>query len=224
MPGLYCIIKDLKELIQHIKLRFEQPLPGRAAQYKMAHSVRQSPRSAPENARIACVLALLYPIEEAWHLVLIQRISNNNPNDRHKGQISFPGGQLEPDDPTLADGALREAKEEVGVDPAKVELLGQLTELYIPVSNFKVYPFAGVTYERPNFRPQLSEVHEILEIPLSDLINPDNQQLTNIRIDEHITLKRVPYYNVADKIVWGATAMMLSEFLEMVDVGINSPG
>ena len=193
----------------------KQPLPGRLAQFKMSHVVRRKEQIIPENARIACTLVLLYPKKEEWHLVLIQRTSHN-PNDRHGGQISFPGGQQEENDASLSATAIREAQEEIGADPSKITLLGGLTDLYIPVSNFKVYPFVAYTNERPNFELQESEVQAIIEVPLSVLQDEKTRQLTNIKISERITLKEVPYFNVGGKVVWGATAMMLSEFLEAI--------
>ena len=203
------------KLIQKIKEALAQPLPGRNVQLKMAHANRHIAQATPEDARVACVLALLYPKDKEWHTVLILRRSNNE-NDRHKGQVSFPGGQLEDSDPSLEAGALREAEEEVGVLADQVEILGRLTELYIPVSNFLVHPFVGYTTSLPDFKPQLSEVKEILEIPLAKLTDPNTVSQTDIKIGKNITLKRVPFFNLNNKVVWGATAMMLNEFLEVV--------
>jgi 8-oxo-dGTP pyrophosphatase MutT (NUDIX family) len=128
---------------------------------------------------------------------------------------------VEEDDETLAAAALREAQEEVNIDPNKVKLLGQLSDLYIPVSNFLVYPFVGFTKERPDFNPQLSEVKEILEVPLVDFLNKDNTKMTDIKINKHITLKEVPYYDIRQKVIWGATAMMLSELLTVIKRAIK---
>ncbi|MEL6924736.1 MAG: CoA pyrophosphatase [Bacteroidota bacterium] len=206
----------MQELVQQLTQQLQQELPGREAQYKMAHGIRHNYREVPDDARQACVLALLYPIDGVEHIVLIQRVSNDNPNDRHRGQISFPGGKLEESDSSLEAGALREAQEEVNADPEKIQLIGKLTELYIPVSNFLVHPFVGYSSERPDFQPQLSEVADILEVPLRDLLNPDNLSMRDIRIDKHITLKRVPYFDIQNQVIWGATAMMLSELLTLL--------
>ncbi|MEL6862853.1 MAG: CoA pyrophosphatase, partial [Bacteroidota bacterium] len=137
--------------------------------------------------------------------------------DRHSGQVSFPGGRYEPEDKSLASGAIREAQEEVGINPSDIQLLGRLTELYIPVSNFLVHPFVGFVNHRPSFIPQESEVAEILEVPLSHLLDPMNTRTTKIHLPQNVILSDVPYYHVAQKVVWGATAMMLSEFLEVVE-------
>lgn len=209
------------KLIQNIKERLSLPLPGSSVQLKMAHDIRYISRPTPEDARVACVLALLYPKQGEWHTVLILRKSSNK-NDRHKGQVSFPGGQLEASDASLEAGALREAEEEVGVKINQVEILGRLTELYIPVSNFLVHPFVGFTTSLPDFKPQLSEVQEILQIPLAKLTDPNSVAQTDIKIAQNLTLKRVPYFNLNNKVVWGATAMMLNEFLEVIRSSENN--
>ena len=202
-------------LIDKIKQRFQQPLPGRPAQHKMAHAVRQQYPPPPADARIACVLPLLYPKANNWHIVLIERMSNN-PRDQHKGQISFPGGKLEPTDESLRAGALREAEEEVGIKAGDVEILGQMTDLYIPVSNFLVYPFVGKLSYTPEFIPQLSEVKSILEIPIAYLNDEDRIKKTDMKLTRQLTLRNVPYYDFENQVVWGATAMMLSELSEIV--------
>lgn len=202
-------------MINLIEKRLRQELPGRPAQYKMAHAVRTNYPPPPPDARIACVMALLYPKADDWHLVLIERMSNN-PNDRHGGQISFPGGSMDKTDHSLVDCALRETHEEIGVPENKIKVLGQLTDLYIPVSNFQVHPFVGALDYTPQFIPQPSEVKSILEAPLKQFQNPDTIQKTDLRLSGNIILKNVPYYNINKHVVWGATAMMLSEFLEVL--------
>jgi 8-oxo-dGTP pyrophosphatase MutT (NUDIX family) len=202
-------------MIENIKRQLTKPLPGRPAQYKMAHAVRVNYPPPPPDARVACVLSLLYPKNDEWHIVLIERMSTHE-NDRHSGQISFPGGGLETSDATLAAGALREANEEVGVISDDIELLGQLTDMYIPVSNFLVHPFVGMLNYTPKFIPQPSEVKSILEIPLKLLQDPNTIRSTHLKLSKQITLKNVPYYHIQNHIIWGATAMMLSEFLEVI--------
>lgn len=205
----------MKNLIPHLQSKLADPLPGPEAQYRMAHAVRGTFPNNSESARIACVLLALYPKAGDWHMVLIQRVSSN-PNDRHGGQISFPGGGYEEQDANLEAGALREAHEEVGIIPQDVQVLGRLTELFIPVSNFMVHPFIGHLDYAPNFVPQISEVQKIIEVPLATLRNPTTRQITQIRISEKVTLKNVPYFDVQGHVVWGATAMMLNEFLDLL--------
>ncbi len=205
----------MDDFIQTLADRLQQPLPGQDAQFKMAHAARRTAVSTPPDARQAGVLALFYPKDKEWHLVFIERDSSN-PNDRHGGQISFPGGKYEVGDETPANTALREAQEEIGVDPAKIEILGALTNLYIPVSNFQANPFVGFTSETPNFVPQEREVRSILEVPFSLLQQPDIIQYIDLQLAQNMTLREVPHFNLFGKVVWGATAMMLSELLEVI--------
>jgi 8-oxo-dGTP pyrophosphatase MutT (NUDIX family) len=203
--------------IEKVKSRFIHPLPGRAAQTKMAPPIARE-FTPDSDARIACVLALLYPKNDDWSIVLIERMSSKNKNDRHSGQISFPGGGYEDSDNSLAKTALREAEEEIGVFSKDISIIGQLSDMYIPVSNFLVHPFVAYMDYPPNFIPQPSEVKDILEIPIPKLLDPSTIQFTDLKISEGFTLNKVPYYSLNGHIVWGATAMMLSEFLEVVDV------
>lgn len=197
--------------LQH---QLSQPLPGPTAQIKMASGTRKKFPTIPANAKEACVLCLLYLKNNEWHIVLTQRVSTNT-NDRHSGQMSFPGGKYEPTDSTYENGALRETEEEVGIAADDITILGKLTPLYIPVSNFYVHPFVGVLDYVPAFTPEVQEVQEIVETPLSLLLEDSTRQITDLTIRGY-AIKEVPYFNVYGKVVWGATAMMLSEFVEIV--------
>jgi len=206
--------------INVLKEKFKQPLPGHVAQNKMSHATRKVYKKPLENARVACVLALFYPknkIEggKEWSIVFIERQSSN-PNDRHRGQISFPGGKLEEEDENLAQGALREAEEEVGVKAKEIEIISALTELYIPVSNFLVYPFVGYLNYEPVFIPQVSEVKSIIEVPISHLQNSANRKLRDMQASPNLLIKGVPYFDVKGKVIWGATAMILSELMDVL--------
>lgn len=207
------------DFIQRLETRLQQPLPGEAAQFRMAHPQRRGSFPPPPHATASAVLALFFPKNEEWHLVFIERESSNA-NDKHKGQISFPGGRFDDTDIVLDRTALREAEEEVGVDPSTVRLLGQLTELYIPISNFKVNPYVGMVDYHPQFKPQVSEVKSILEIPFQHFQNPKNEGITTVTVGNNLVMKDIPYFDVEGKTLWGATAMMLSELLEIVG---NSP-
>lgn len=206
--------------LQH---QLSQPLPGPTAQIKMASGTRRKFPTIPANAKEACVLCLLYLKNNEWHIVLTQRVSTNT-NDRHSGQMSFPGGKYEPTDSTYENGALRETEEEVGIAADDITILGKLTPLYIPVSNFYVHPFVGVLDYVPAFTPEVQEVQEIVETPLSLLLEDSTRQITDLTIRGY-AIKEVPYFNVYGKVVWGATAMMLSEFVDIIKeskVVINS--
>ncbi|MEO1262084.1 MAG: CoA pyrophosphatase [Bacteroidota bacterium] len=200
--------------IQNLKERLALPLPGRDAQLKMAHVTRRQYVTAPDNARQAAVMAILFPKNNEWHVVLIER--NANDRDHHGGQISFPGGKAEPEDASMLHTALRETEEEVGIAQQNINVLGGLSELYIPVSNFQVHPFIGFIDHQPTYAIQEEEVHEVIEVPLSLFQNPAIIKVRDVRINQHLSLKNVPYFDVAGKVLWGATAMMMSELMTVI--------
>ena len=180
----------------------------------MARAFRPTVIPPPGSASLAGVLALLFPKNKEWQLALIERVVTHA-GDRHSGQISFPGGKYEAGDGILMNTALREAHEEVGIAPKEVNMLGALTELYIPVSNFLVHPYVGWMAYTPVFQPQWSEVQSVLEVPFRLLEDPGTLKTTDLHLPNNLTFKDVPYFSVSDKIVWGATAMILSELLEV---------
>ena len=148
-------------LIQYLEARFSQPLPGEVAQYKMAPPGRYSSLPAPSAYKEACVLALLFPKNGSWHMSFIHRTSHH-PNDKHAGQISFPGGRMCELDDTYESCALRETHEEIGVAADQISVLGRLSPLYIPVSQFLVHPFVGFSPKHPDFQLQKEEVHAVV--------------------------------------------------------------
>ncbi|MFT6148189.1 MAG: 8-oxo-dGTP pyrophosphatase MutT (NUDIX family), partial [Saprospiraceae bacterium] len=142
-------MKFITALKEHLE---SNDLPGRVAQHDMAHGARKTwlnHYKRPENAKVAATLTLLYPKQNQWHVALMERVSHAK--DKHGGQVSFPGGKAEKSDVDLKYTALREAEEELGIPKSEVNILGQMTELYIPVSNFLVYPFIGFTKKAPDF-------------------------------------------------------------------------
>ena len=195
-------------------------LPGfdvEAAQNKMLPRPRGT--RLPESnglTRQGGVLVILYLLDGQNHLVLTRR---RDDLQSHAGQISFPGGQRE-DGESLRATAIREAQEEVGIKPTNLSILGRLECLYIPPTDYEVYPFVAWHTGRPQFTAQVEEVAEILEVPLGHLLDPDNhfEELWEIRGYQ----VQVPYYLVGPHKVWGATAMILSEFLERLK-SLNSP-
>lgn len=198
-----------------LQQKLAQPLPGSFAQFKMAHVGRSKAPAIPGHAKQAGVLALFYPKAGDWHLVFIER-NTSNTRDRHKGQISFPGGKYEDTDLDLAYTALRETAEEVGVNRENVSILGKLTHLYIPVSNFLVHPFVGITNSRPHFVPQAKEVKDIIEVPYHWFFIPEVTTIGSLQLSTQLVLPRVPQFNIAGRIIWGATAMILSELKEII--------
>ncbi len=179
------------------------------AQRKMAPLARpiKRPDSREGQPRLAATLLLLYPVNEQLHFVLTRRPDTFT---NHPGQISLPGGRHEERE-TFEQTALRETYEEIGVNISDIEILGALTELYIPPSDFQVYPFVGYTPHRPmQWKFDLSEVAEVIECPLEILLDDSlkHRGLTEIRG----TTFEICWYQVGPHRVWGATAIMLSEF------------
>ena len=169
-------------------------------------------RVKKENAKQAGVMALFYPQEDdRTHLLLIQR--NRYPGV-HSGQIGFPGGQREPGDSDLLDTALRESCEEVGAVRDHIDVVKSLSELYIPPSNFEVFPFIGLYKKEQPFIRQASEVEALLEVPLTDLLDDSNLTTQSLSTSYASNIE-VPAFLFQGHIVWGATAMMLNEIREM---------
>ena len=136
--------------------------------------------------------------------------------DKHAGQVGFPGGKREESDPDLMYTALREAEEEIAIDLSGIDVLGPLSPLYITVSKFLVHPFLAYSWKTPQLMRQESEVEEILEIPLASFLQPDSRKETRINLTSGIILNHVPSFQVNGQVIWGATAMMLSEFLDIL--------
>jgi 8-oxo-dGTP pyrophosphatase MutT (NUDIX family) len=199
--------------IQKIQAALQAALPGQEAQFKMAHTFRKEASSiVPTNAKEAAVMLLLFLKNNAWHTVLIQRSAAEN--DQHSGQVSFPGGKKEVSDISHDYCAKRETFEEVGVPSDLIQILGKLTPLYIPVSNFHVFPFVGFVEKEPVWSKQMSEVSEIIQVPITHFLLEENKGTTTVN-GKGFSLENTPYFNVNGKVVWGATAMILSEFCEI---------
>ena len=192
-------------------------LPGEAIQFKMAPVERlkelKEQARLKQNARKAGVMALFYPSKaNETHLILILRKTYKGV---HSAQVGFPGGKVEKEDNSIEEAALRETEEEVGVPRKVITVLKQLTEIYIPPSNFFVQPFLGVTGNTPTFIPQDEEVEALIEVPLS-LFMDDSTLITKKITTSYATNIDVPAFLLNDHVVWGATAMMLSEVRELL--------
>lgn len=205
----------LIEQLQQKLLR--EPLPGQSAHFKMAHAVRKvEPVPESETTREAAVLMTLFEKEPGdWHLIFIRRASSH-PQDKHAGQVGFPGGKREATDPDLMYTALRESEEEIALDLSGIDVLGPLSPLYITVSKFLVHPYLAYSWKTPLLTRQEAEVEEILEIPLSHFFDPASRKETRINLTSGIILNHVPSFQVGGQVIWGATAMILNEFLEIM--------
>ncbi len=189
-------------------------LPGEDAQYKLAPKQRIRPKIdwiQAQNPRRASVLICLFPNEfNILHLVLTKR----HPYEGvHSAQVSFPGGSAEPEDLSPTHTAIREFYEEVGVEVKFHQILRDLTPLYIPPSNFLVNPFLAYLSQKPTWKIDPHEVAFTMEVPLSELLSAEiNQVEINVRGE----MLRTPAFVFQNEVVWGATAMMLSELRELI--------
>jgi 8-oxo-dGTP pyrophosphatase MutT (NUDIX family) len=208
-------------LFEQLKKRLSQTLPGVAAQEKMASSIRTALRlkaDPDELTRKSAVLLLFYPEADQIFLPMIVRPVYTGV---HSGQVAFPGGRMEDTDRDLPDTALREAHEEIGIPPATVEVLGLLSPLFIPASNYIVYPVVGAIDVRPDFNTDPREVAQLLEIPLNDLLDATRIGTKEIVVRDNITIQ-APFYDLQGQMVWGASAMILSELLVVLEeIGVK---
>lgn len=203
------------QFISAVAEALDQPLPGKEAQMRMAsmRRIQEIMHSVmPAKPRPSGVLLFLYPMDNEPYIVFIRRPEYGGV---HSGQISFPGGKQEPHDMDLSNTAMRESHEEVGIIPGKVRILGKLSDLYIPPSKFLVSPFLGYSTERPEFKRDPSEVDEVIEIKLSDLFRDQSVHVVKITTGLGVQIK-TPAYVVDGTVIWGATAMILSEFREVI--------
>jgi len=191
-------------------------LPGLDVQLNMAPVLRKHEIRGVGEGRdpvISSVLILLYPdANNEINTVMMQRPTYDGV---HSGQISFPGGRYEETDESLAHTAIRETHEEIGISSHKIEIINRLTDLYIPPSNYIVSPFIGLLKETPVFKPDEKEVERLLTIPLQSFLGEDSIQQVPIRLSNGQTF-HTPCYLVNGDVIWGATAMIMAEFIAIV--------
>lgn len=206
----------IKDALQILEEKFSAPMPGFKAQMRMTPHPRPGNRlyfEVEDSSIKAGVLLLFYPYQDKLYLVFTRRTENV---DFHKGQISLPGGRQEPEE-SLEQTALREAQEELKIDPDSVRILGRLTPLFIPPSNYCIYPIASFSEKRPDFQPAAQEVAEVLEIPVEHLLEPENTHMETWMIRGAEV--KVPFYLFRGHKIWGATAMVLAELVELLKRG-----
>ena len=158
----------------------------------------------------AAVLILLYPIEDKWHFFLTKRTDNV---EHHKGQISLPGGMLEKGE-SHKEAAIRETFEELGVQSRDINIIGPLTPLYIPISNFKIFPFVGWLKSAPKLNIQSKEVSKVFSPSIYSLTDPKTKKIKDSILQGQKV--QIPFFNLKNEVVWGATSMILSEFKKIL--------
>lgn len=201
--------------ITDLKNRLNNELPGDLAHQKMMSYNRPLASEVKRNKayRESAVLILFYPINEIPHVVFILRQSYDGV---HSAQVGFPGGKKEETDRDLVQTALREANEELKILDKEVFIIGELSELYVPPSNFLISPFIGYTNTRPSFVKDEYEVAEIIEVPIHDILGNEYLTTTTISLPNGAKLK-VPCFQFNNRIVWGATAMIVQELIDLLD-------
>lgn len=206
---------EFDRLISILERKLKDPLPGKAAHLKMSPQPvdqRRFEAVLPANIRNSGVLVLFYPDGKGSFFPLIKRPEYPG---FHSGQMAFPGGKMEETDENVIQTALREAEEEVGIDRRQVRVLGKLSDLYIPTSNFLVSPVLGFVEHRPEFVADSNEVSRIVQTDLDSLLSPAIRKQTVLEIGGNITLN-TPYFEIDGEVVWGATAMILGELIEVL--------
>ena len=203
----------MNSFIEALRQRLQDELPGEESHSRMLPKNRREGKhtSFPKKAG---VLILLFPEEKDIKTVVIKRAIDNSP---HSGQIALPGGRHENQDIDITHTALRESWEEIGILPEEVNVLGALTHIYIPVSNYEVVPVLGFIKEKPAFILNKNEVEEIIEISISELTGKEVYQNTCLKKEDHkevwvpcLQIKKSPP-------IWGATAMILSELIDLIN-------
>ncbi|MEQ8324209.1 MAG: CoA pyrophosphatase [Vicingaceae bacterium] len=201
----------MESLVTHFRSVLQTELPGEKAHVEMAPIKRPLPDEARnwKETKLSGVLILLYPHQGRIFTSLMMRPDYGGVHSR---QVSFPGGRKEAYDADLRQTALREAHEELNIEPSKVTVLGELSELYIPPSKSLVTPVLGFSHERPDFIADTREVGEIIEADFYQLLHPDSKTSIDV-VRADYTLKNVPAYNYNEYVIWGATAMMINEIM-----------
>jgi len=202
-----------KKWVPLIRKALSRPLPGASAHIRMLPPGRSfpSPDQWPEGLKTSSVLILLYPENQEIYCCLLKR----QPYLRnHGGQIGFPGGRMEEGDKSLLYTALRECREEIGVATGEQNILGSLSTLYVSVSGFLIHPFVAWLPSKPNFSIDFQEVEKLLFLPVLTFLQED--RLMKAIVDTFTGSLEVPAWELEGEIIWGATAMILAEFFDIL--------
>lgn len=218
-------ISDYNKYINKLKSSLILPLPGAPAHDILAPEHRKTLLlNGPDEstAQLSSVLILFFPDKYGRpSIVLMKRVDYKGV---HSGQISFPGGKSEKYDVDFYDTAYREAEEEIGISRSECTTLGALSKLYVPPSNFLIFPVVASTDSYPKFKPDPGEVAKIITVPFDFFLKDNSIGTHKIKINEMNDLIQVPGYMIDDNLVWGATAMILSELILVVKGSIGGNG
>jgi hypothetical protein len=202
---------EFNEIVEKVRQLLKEPLPGIHGQALMAPQPIDFKRfsiDVPKTAKSGAVLFLMYPFENQCMIPFIKRPFYSGV---HSAQVSFPGGKRDQSDIDLSFTAIRETEEEIGVLKEDIQVLGRLSDLYIPPSNFLVTPYIGFIKTTPILKPDPFEVERVISCSFSNLLDPSIRKSKNIEIiNEKL---ETPYFEIDKEEVWGATAMILSEFI-----------
>jgi 8-oxo-dGTP pyrophosphatase MutT (NUDIX family) len=205
----------LGALTKFFEDRLVQEMPGRSAHELMKPTLANGSGIRTNNTtkpRPGGVLILFYEQNGIVKFPLIERPEYSG---IHSGQIALPGGKKEEHDADLTQTALRESEEEIGIDKHDVHVLGSLSQFFVAASNFDILPVIGVSEKTPNFKPDPREVNDIITPSITELLDDSNKKVKDMEVRNGYRLKS-PYFDLQNKVVWGATAMMLSELVAVV--------
>jgi len=205
--------------IDEIKQKFQLPLPGIVSHLKMAPESRVQElirnKDNTLNAKKSAVLILFFNDDEVLKMIVIRRSEYVG---IHSGQIAFPGGRYEEEDIDVRTTALREIQEEIGITEDKIEIIGRLTDIYVPPSNFLISVFVGYLAEKPQYKMDEREVAEIIEIPFNDFYKSGVIKQKDFYVNSLLAASNAPYFDVTNAEIWGASAMVISELLDVLQL------
>lgn len=199
------------QFINQLKLQLDQPLPGKDAQSIMM--IEPKPIFNNTNTikvKLSAVLILLFFENDDWNFFLTKRSQNVN---NHKGQISLPGGVHEENE-SLQETAIRETEEEIGIPSEDIQLIGSLSPFYVPVSNFNISPFVGWMEKKPQVKAFDREVEKVFSISINKFILESTQKIKYDKLNGEMV--KIPYFDIDNEMVWGATSIILSEFKNII--------
>lgn len=203
--------------VKEIRERLSHPLPGVDSHMKMAPAFRAAELLKSEGnlhrAKKSAVMILLFHDQSELKMIVIRRSEYVGV---HSGQIAFPGGRFEEEDGDVRTTALREIEEEIGIDRSKIEILGRLSDIYVPPSNFLISIFVGYLSERPHYTLQEREVAEVIEIPFNEFKRADIVKQKEFFVSSQNSTSYAPYFDLENAEIWGASAMVISEFLDIL--------